>query len=317
MGLFDDVLSADQTLIKNDAALDYEFLPRILKFRENEQKYLATALKPLFSERSGRNLFIFGAPGIGKTAAVRHVLNELEEHSDDIVPIYVNCWRQNTSYKVFVEICEELGYHFTQNKKTTELQKIALQLLNKKSAVLVFDEIDKAEDKDFLYVLIEGVYRKSIFLITNYRSWLVELDERIRSRLMAELQEFRPYTESETKGIIQRYTTLVNFAKLGYTGYGVYSRFQNVNDKRKQEIIRYLSKIPELYWIALIGGKFDISFGVMAKNIVQFNKIYYKILNNYGLNLVDNTIAIRTELRQHKRNYLSKKKEENFLRLRL
>ena len=110
MGLFDNVLSADQTLIKNEAALDYEFLPKILKFRENEQQYLATALKPLFGMRSGRNLFIFGAPGIGKTAAVRHVLNELEDHSDEVISIYINCWQYNTSYKVFVEICEQIGY---------------------------------------------------------------------------------------------------------------------------------------------------------------------------------------------------------------
>ena len=40
MGLFDDALKADQTLIKNEAALDYEFLPKIIKYRENEQQYL-------------------------------------------------------------------------------------------------------------------------------------------------------------------------------------------------------------------------------------------------------------------------------------
>lgn len=203
MGLFDDALRADQTLVRNEPALDYEFLPKILRFRESEQQYLATALKPLFQQRSGRNQVVVGAPGIGKTAAVRHVLNELEEQTDDIVPLYINCWQFNTSYKVFAEICHQMGYTFTQNKKTTELQKIALQLLNKTSCVLVFDEIDKAEDKDFIYVLVEGVYRKAIFLITNFKSWLVELDQRIRSRLAAEMTEFRPYTREETKGILQ------------------------------------------------------------------------------------------------------------------
>lgn len=202
MGLFDDALGADQTIIKNEAALDYEFLPKIIRYRETEQQYLATCIKPLFAERSGRNLLIYGAPGIGKTAAVRHVLNELEEQTDEIHTIYVNCWQHNTSYKIFVEICEQLGYRFTQNKKTSELFKVATQLINKKSAVFVFDEIDKAEDFDFLYVIIEDVYHKAIFLLTNYKSWLISLDERIRSRLMAELQEFRQYTKVETEGII-------------------------------------------------------------------------------------------------------------------
>ncbi|MBI2632761.1 Lrp/AsnC family transcriptional regulator [Candidatus Pacearchaeota archaeon] len=108
----------------------------------------------------------------------------------------------------------------------------------------------------------------------------------------------------EKRGIIQRYTTLVNFAKLGYTGYAVYNRFENVDEDKKKEILNYLEKIPELYWIALIGGKFDISFGIMCKSVFEFNKIYYQILTKYGRFLVDNTIAIRTELRQYKKNYL-------------
>ena len=75
MGLFDNVLRADQTLIKNVDALDYEFLPKILRYRENQQQYLATCIKPLFNKMPGRNLFIYGAPGIGKTAAARAVFH--------------------------------------------------------------------------------------------------------------------------------------------------------------------------------------------------------------------------------------------------
>ena len=106
--------------------------------------------------------------------------------------------------------------------------------------------------------------------------------------------------------------TLVNFSKLGYTGYAVYSRFQNVNEETKKQIIDYLSNIPELYWIALVGGKFDIVFGILAKSVIQFNKIYYEIITKYGNYLADNTISIRTELRQHKRDYLIEKKPEIF-----
>lgn len=203
MGLFEDVLKSTQSLIKNEAALDYEFLPKQIPYRESEQHYFATCIKPLFAQRSARNLLIYGPPGIGKTAAVRHVLRELEDETEDIFPIYINCWQHNTSYKVCVEICDQLNYHFTQNKKTTELYKIVTQLINKKAAVLVFDEIDKAEEFDFLYVLIEEVYRKAIFLLTNYKSWLINLDERIRSRLLAELQEFKPYNSKEIEGILR------------------------------------------------------------------------------------------------------------------
>lgn len=114
----------------------------------------------------------------------------------------------------------------------------------------------------------------------------------------------------EKNGVIQRYATLVNFAKLGYTGYAVYSRFQNVNEALKNEIIEYISAMPEVYWIALVGGRFDIAFGIMCKTVFHFNKLYYQILAKYGVHLVDNTIEIRSELRQHKRNYLTGEKSD-------
>ena len=203
MGLFDNVLSADQTLIKNDNALSYEFLPKLLPFRETEQHYLATCIKPLFAKRSGRNLLIHGPPGIGKTAATKHVLRDLEEETDEIEIIFVNCWQKNTTYKVLLEICDTIGYKFTQNKKTTELFKIIATIINKKSAVFVFDEIDKAEELDFLYYVLEEIHNKTVFLITNYKSWMINLDERIKSRLVPELIEFKQYNKEETKKILE------------------------------------------------------------------------------------------------------------------
>lgn len=202
MGLFDNVLRSDQTLVRNVDALDYEFLPKLLPYREAQQKYLATCIKPLFNGMPGRNLFIYGAPGIGKTAACRSVLRDLEDQTDEIEIILINCWKNNTTYKIMLEMCDILGYRFTQNKKTVELFKVVSSMLNKKAAVFVFDEIDQVEDFDFLYFVLEEIHKKSIFLITNYREFLVEIDERIKSRLLPEMLEFKPYSEKETKDIL-------------------------------------------------------------------------------------------------------------------
>ncbi|HLC68846.1 MAG TPA: Lrp/AsnC family transcriptional regulator [Candidatus Bilamarchaeaceae archaeon] len=124
-----------------------------------------------------------------------------------------------------------------------------------------------------------------------------------RTRLSKERVIYR-IKRLEQRGIIERYLTLVNFGKLGYTGFAVYSRFENVNEKVKKELLDYLSSIPQLYWIALVGGRFDIAFALMCQSVFEFNQIYYKILNKYGKTLADNVIAIRAELRQNKRGYL-------------
>jgi len=182
MPLFKNMLGSNESLFMNDLALDFSYQPKVLLYREPQQRHMAECIKPLFQKRNGKNLFIYGIPGIGKTLACRHVVDELEETTDEIIPIYINCWSKNTSFKVFLELCSLLDYRMTQNKGGDELFEVIKGMLNKKSVVFVFDEIDKADDFDFLYSILEGIYRKSIFLITNYREWLVNIEERVRSR---------------------------------------------------------------------------------------------------------------------------------------
>ena len=70
--------------------------------------------------------------------------------------------------------------------------------------VFCFDEVDKLEEQGILYSIIEEVYKKTIFLITNEKDWLAKLDQRIRSRMIPEVLEFEPYNYDETKGILEQ-----------------------------------------------------------------------------------------------------------------
>ena len=199
---YKDFLSGDETLFKEPIVLDYDYMPKLIPYRENEQREIALVIKPLLAMRNGKNIFIYGNPGIGKTLACKHVLNELEEQYD-IFCLYINCWKRNTSYKIALQLCEELEYPFVQNKKTDELFDVIKKEINKKSAVFVLDEVDKLEDVSFLYFLLEEIYRKSIILITNNKEWLVTLDSRIKSRLTPQILEFRNYNREETEGILR------------------------------------------------------------------------------------------------------------------
>ena len=203
MGIFDDMLRSDESLFADAVNLDYDYLPKLIPYREHEQKQIAASIKPLFSQRTGKNMLVHGPPGVGKTAAVRHLFRELTESTDDVFPIYINTWQKNTTFKIIMEVCEQLDYKFTHNKKTEELFAIIQNMLNKKAAVFCFDEVDKVEELDFLYMILEQIYRKSIIMITNYREWAVNLDERIKSRLNLEMLEFRKYSESEIQGILE------------------------------------------------------------------------------------------------------------------
>jgi len=204
MSMFKDMLGAEERLITNEYALDYEFVPKMLPFREKQQKQIVNSIKPLVKGQNGRNMFVYGAPGIGKTAAAKWVLRDLEENTEGITQIYINCWQKNTTFKAFLGICEKLGHKFLQNKKTTELFKIIQKELNNTSAVLVFDEIDKAEDFEFLYSILNEIYKKTIILITNHKETLTDMEDRIKSRLLPESLEFKPYTQEETYEILKQ-----------------------------------------------------------------------------------------------------------------
>jgi len=201
--MFKEMLEHDETLFKDELVLDYEYLPKILKFRENQQLHFATTIKPLLQKRNGSNLFIYGTPGIGKTAACKHVLRELELETDQVIPIYINCWKYDTAYKILVEICGQLKYKWVQNKKTDELMKAIAEILNQKAAVFVLDEVDKLREQQIIYQLLEDIYKKCIFMITNEKDCLAKLDQRIKSRLLPEMLEFKPYNYDETKGILE------------------------------------------------------------------------------------------------------------------
>ncbi len=204
MSLFKSMLKEGESLFRDTVFLSYDFQPKLLKYRENEQEQFAIAIRPLLQKHTGRNLFVYGPPGVGKTTACRHVLRELEEETDEVVPLYINCWKENTSFKIYSKICQDLGYRFLVNKKSSELFEMIKEKLNQKSAVFVVDEIDKLEEKNFLYAVLEDIYRKSIFLITNYRDSYSEMDERIRSRLNPEFVFFRAYNENEIAGILKQ-----------------------------------------------------------------------------------------------------------------
>ncbi|MFC1753399.1 Lrp/AsnC family transcriptional regulator [Thermoproteota archaeon] len=112
----------------------------------------------------------------------------------------------------------------------------------------------------------------------------------------------------EKQSIISGYMTLLNFGKIGYTGYGVYARFQNVTKEQKKQIFEELKKHNHIYWIAEFGGKFDLAFAIMAKNIIHFNEMFTELSTKYNDKLKDMTISIRVELIQFPRDYLIDKK---------
>ena len=195
-----------ESLFMNVGVLEQAYLPRLLPYREEQQKYIAECIKPLVEGRNGVNLFISGSPGIGKTACLKYILRELKEKIEDIAPVYVNCWKRDTTPKIANEIARELGIKLPLTEKLSSDQIFDMIIKNTgkfKGIVFVFDEIDKTQDYDFLYRIVEDVNFKAIFLVTNVIDWISKLDRRLISRILLERLEFKPYSFEEIRGILR------------------------------------------------------------------------------------------------------------------
>ncbi|MEM4663007.1 MAG: AAA family ATPase [Candidatus Diapherotrites archaeon] len=186
-------LNAEESIFSNIDSLEPDFVPRILPFRENEQKEIALALEPLLFGVPARNLFIYGKSGIGKTHAVLRVVEDFVEQN--VKAFVINCWINSSSESVIREIARQLNIHVEP-----DINKIKARITG--PCIFVFDEIDRANDFGFLYTFAEEIKNKSIIMISNKKDFFATLDERIRSRLMPEQIEFRPYSEKEIAAIL-------------------------------------------------------------------------------------------------------------------
>jgi len=202
MSLFNNILKHNESLFLNEIFLDPSFTPPKIEHRESENEFIATCIKPLFNNRTGKNLFIYGPPGIGKTLATKLVLKQIQT---SILPIFINCWENNTTHKIATEICHQLNYKFTHNKTTPELIEKLTSIINEKSAVIILDECDKIKttEDSILYPLLEKLFKKTIILITNESYFLSTIDQRIKSRLTPSQLEFKSYSLQETENILK------------------------------------------------------------------------------------------------------------------
>lgn len=114
----------------------------------------------------------------------------------------------------------------------------------------------------------------------------------------------------ERRGIIGGYATIINMARLGYTGYAVFSRLEGANPAEKDRILEMLIDHPAVYWVAAVGGNYDVLFAIRARNILEFDQIHAELQSRAAPFLKSEKISIRIQVSQFPRHYLLESKPE-------
>ncbi len=233
-GLFDMILNS-KPIFKNREYLRPTYIPERLPHRDKEIHKLARILAAPLRGETPSNILIYGKPGTGKTATVKHVLRELEEATKqsnfEVKSVYINCEITNTHYRLLAKLADVFLEELKKERGKEALRALGLPERvprtgwpidevyrsfikafdrEKHMCVIVLDEVDRLVRRtgdDSLYALTrinsDLVNAKvSIIGISNDLNFLEFLDGRVRSSLGQEELVFSPYNANQLRDIL-------------------------------------------------------------------------------------------------------------------
>ncbi|MHA2232173.1 MAG: ORC1-type DNA replication protein [Candidatus Hodarchaeales archaeon] len=215
--IFDEYLESP-TLFKQREALSAAFIPPRLPHRTEEIKTVGSTLAVTLKGATPSNIFVYGKPGTGKTAVVRHVLSHLKKRAEDrgipFASAYVNCQIVDTNYRVLATLCASLGVQvpFT-GLPADEVHTRFCKALDRSATifVIVLDEVDalvKKSGEQTLYNLTRinttlKNARVSLIGVSNDLKFREYLAPRVLSSLSEQKISFFPYKAPEIINILQ------------------------------------------------------------------------------------------------------------------
>ena len=131
-----------------------------------------------------------------------------------------------------------------------------------------------------IMVKIDDIDRKIIFeLDTNSRQSLSSIGDKINQS-----KTFVDYRikKLEENGIINKYYTVIDAFKLGYTCLRLYLIYQYVSENKKKEIIDYFINSKFTWVVGSIQGRYDLAIFFWLKDKIDFYNFWEKTLNLYG-----------------------------------
>ncbi len=105
-------------------------------------------------------------------------------------------------------------------------------------------------------------------------------------------------------GVIDNFLTFVNFAKLGFTDFGIFINTKSLTKNKEKEFINFIRNNQNISYFSKVGGKFDFIIGILARDVLHFHSIISEINSKFGDYISNKDIAIRMKLFHFSKDYL-------------
>jgi len=193
----------DPGILRNPEVLDEQFLPSRMLNNEQRIAEIEDHLSPTLRKQRPMHLWLYGAPGTGKTTVARYVLAKMQGESN-LRGTYVNCWQNDSLYSILDYITAELRILRAEEQRTAKKLEKFQQHIKHEPFLLILDEMDKPSPKERASILYSfcNLPKVGLISISNSCDSLFELDARVRSRLNPALVVFEPYGSEELMAIL-------------------------------------------------------------------------------------------------------------------
>lgn len=96
------------------------------------------------------------------------------------------------------------------------------------------------------------------------------------------------------EGIIFFPLANVSFAKLGLRSYRLYFKFDSLDKKTEEEVLRVFENHPRALWGVICEGEYDAMCRILAKDELEVERFASIMIEHFGSKIVEKTIATTT-----------------------
>jgi cell division control protein 6 len=211
----EDILLGDETLFREVEVFNPDYIPPRLLHRENQMDALAMCIRPALRGGKPKNAVVLGAPATGKTTAIRKIFQIVEQSSDKIYCVYVNCQISSTRFNIFSDIYQHILGH-RPPETGVPFSRIYGEIMKKlvkedKSLIVALDDVNhlfyNKNANQIIYDILRAheVFkgaRTGIFAIISDIDFRFMLDKNVSSIFIPKDIIFDPYSENQMIDIL-------------------------------------------------------------------------------------------------------------------